>query len=76
MRNKVPPRQFDKMPTFGSSFSYETYKGVVEDVAVYCVITFLHSTSNPIYYDEAKVDLKSGKITFYTNDTYYKSSFF
>lgn len=51
------------MPLFGNSFSYQTYVRVWGDVAVYRGIKFFSEQTHE--YDEARVDLTNGKISFY-----------
>lgn len=48
------------MPVFGNSFLYDTFVGVYQNLSVYRGITFGEKD-----YDEAQVDLKTGRITFY-----------
>lgn len=52
------------MPYFGSSFAYESYEGVFDNIAIYKNIIFYQS-AQITKYDKACVNLHNGNIKLY-----------
>ena len=49
-----------------NAFEYNEFVGVIGDIAYYKHVK--HGKFNDMSYDEARVDLKTGLITFYDNN--------